>query len=344
MSEPAQVTPEATAAPAEVPAAEPADLDAALIALADEVNAEAPEPEAEPEKEAPAKPEAEADDLFSDAALATPAGAKAARAKLQELRKAANDHYASLKKYERRVDKKQARLEQATQAFVADKRGHDLLLGNVRANLQGLHSGDPEQMILALGALTGQDGVKALEQLNSRLVHKGRVPLDPQVQALLDQQAAQIAELRGHVQSREEQAHVAGLQRQIDSHAQRIGQMITSDESLPHLAGFLRDDPAGTMQFLIGHIEETGGKVAASDLFRQIEAEIAKRVSAAPSGAGGTGSATKKPVPVTAQRTPGKSIGPSTAAAATQREPSEEEALAALAQDPFFLQLLNHTG
>ncbi len=42
-------------------------------------------------------------------------------------------------------------------------------------------------MLTALGALTGMDGLKALEQLNSRLIHKGKPQLDPQVQAKLDE-------------------------------------------------------------------------------------------------------------------------------------------------------------
>jgi hypothetical protein len=262
---------------------------------------------------------------------------KAARSKLQELRQAAQRKHTEMKVFERKLAKKQGKLSEAVERYVSDKRSHDLLLNNVHANLQGLHSGDPEQMIVALGGLTGQDGIAALELLNSRLIHKGKVPLDPQVQAMLDEQAARIEQLQAHVQGREEQQHLAGLTRQIDQHADRIVQMVAADESVPHLAGFMRDDPAGTVRFLIGHIEETGGKVPASTLFRQIEAAIVKRLA---SGGNGAGPVTKKPAPQQAPRSPGQSIGPSTAAAATQREPSEDEALQALASDPFFLSLL----
>jgi hypothetical protein len=337
LTDAAEAPAEAPSAPADAPEAEgaPLDLEAALAALAGEQEGE-PEAEAPPPEDAPAKP-AEAD-LFSEAALATPAGVKAARAKLQELRQAAHKKHTEMKVFERKLGQKEEKLQRSVDKHVTEKQSHALLLNNVRANLQGLHSGDPEQMILALGGLTGQDGIQALEQLNSRLLHKGKVPLDPQVQALLDEQAQRIEQLTAHVRGREEQAHQAGLERQIDSHAQRIVQMVTSDESLPHLSGFMRDDPAGTVRYLIGHIESTGGKVAASDLFRQVEAAIVARLT--PKGGNGAGPVTKKPAPNPALRLPGQSIGPSTAGAATHREPSEDEAIQALATDPFFLQLL----
>lgn len=342
MTEPAAVeaTPEPAAAAPE--AAPEMDLDAALMALA---------AEGMPEGETPAEPEADADaepakkdkpaeaDLFSEEALSTAAGVKAARAKLQELRAAAQKKHREMKVFERRIDQKVSKLRQSVERHVSERRSHELLINNVRANLEGLHSGDPEQMMLALGGLTGQDGVQALEQLNSRLMHRGKVPLDPQVQALLDQQAAQIRQLTEHVQSREEQAYQAGLERQIDAHANQIVQMVASDESLPHLSGFMRDDPVGTVRYLIGHIEQTGGKVAASDLFRQIEAAIVARLT--PRGGNGAGPVTKKPATNPALRLPGQSVGPSTAAAASSgREPTEEEVLQALATDPAFLQLL----
>lgn len=294
--------------------------------------------EAEPEAQ---RAEPEGDEvIFSDEAMATPEGVTKARERVRELRRISHEKYVGLKKYEARVAKRHDKLVASVSKFTTEKRAHDLLINNVRSSLQGLHSDDPDAMLTALGHLTGKDGLRAFEQLASRLVHKGRPPLDPQVQDVIDRQEKQIAELRQSFERRQEQERASHVEGQIRGHRQNIVGMIEGDESLPHLKRLLADDPEHVVDFVVTSITRSNGSVPARQLFQQIEQDLASHFGASPKGEGGAGAARTTPNRGTAQRPPGQSIGPRAAAASTSREPSEEESLRALANDPQFMSSL----
>ncbi len=297
-----------------------------------EASAETPEAETQPE---PGKRGAPDDLIFSDEQLKTPEGIKRAQGRLKELRKAQHEAYLGLKQYERNVGKKTEKLRATVAKFRSEKATHLLLVDNVRSNLQGLHSGDPEQMLTALGNLTGTDGLKAYEQLTSRIVNKGRSPVDPQIQALLDAQAKQIEELKNGFTQREQQAKVQEKARLISAHEQRIGEMIRTSPSTPHLTRVFNDDPERLTKFIVDAITEDNGATPAPMLFANMERELQQHFGAAPPQGNGGGPAPKQPA--TAQRSPGSSIGPSRTAQSTTRMPTEEESLRALANDPEFL-------
>ncbi|HEY5955552.1 MAG TPA: hypothetical protein VIV60_03320 [Polyangiaceae bacterium] len=214
-----------------------------------------------------------------------------------------------------------------------------LLVNNVRANVQALHSSDPESIVTALGNLTGMDGLKAYELITSHIVNRGPSKLDPQVQAVLDAQRQEIEQLKNGLNERAFQEKKQHLENQVGQHEQNIQRHILNDPTLPHLSRIMRDDPQRLTKGIVKIIEETNGSIPARQLFQQMEEEIrAHAGGAAPQGDSG-GPAPKQPAP--AQRSPlGQSIGPRSTAQATQRVPSEEEALKALAESGDFDHLL----
>lgn len=296
--------------------------------------------EAAPDGETPEPGKKGAPDelIFSDEQLKTPEGIRRARDRVKELRKMQHEAYIGLKQHERNVRLKHEKLKHKVATFRSEKATHSLLIDNVRSNLQGLHSGDPETILTALGNLTGTDGLKAYEQLTSRIVNKGRSPLDPQVQAIIDQQQKQIEELKNGFTQREQQELVQQKARQITQHEQRIGEMIRASTSTPHLTRVFNDDPARLTKYIVDAITEDNGATPAPQLFEAMERELQQHFgAAAPQGNGG-GPAQKQPA--TAQRSPGQSVGPSRTAASTARVPSEEESLRALANDTELLSAL----
>ena len=322
-------------------------LDAVFASITDEDLAPAaaePTEEAEPAavegekpaKEAPATPAEQPgldEILFSEESLATKEGVLKGAARLRELRHKQREAYLGLKGYERNVVAKAEKLRSKVASFRSEKQTHELLIQNVRSNLQGLHSGDPEVILTALGNLTGTDGVKAYELLTDRIVNRGAKKLDPQVQALLDQQQRQIEELRADTRRREESANQAQLTQVVEGHKARIGEMVKASTTSPHLTRLFGEDPARLTKAIVDAITEDNGATPAGALFAQMEAELTAHLGPAPQGT--NGGAVKQPQ--RAQRSPGQSVGASTAAATTPREPSEDEALAALAKDEDFL-------
>jgi len=282
--------------------------------------------------------EAPDDLIFSDEQLSTAEGIKRGRARVNELRKMQHQKYLELKGYEKHVRGKAEKLKSRVDAFRSEKQSHDLLLNNVRSNLQGLHSGDPETILTALGNLTGTDGLKAYELLTSRIVHKGRSPLDPQVQALLDAQAKQIEELKNGFAQRVHQEEVQAKERQISAHQQRLGEMIRASTTTPHLTRIFNDDPARLTKFIVDAITETNGAKPAHQLFAEMEQELQQHFGAVPPKGASGGTAPKQPQSVLSS--PGRSVGPSVAAAATQRVPTEAEILRSLANDTELLSSL----
>lgn len=288
-------------------------------------------PETADSKDAAKGREAPDDLIFSDEQLASPEGIKRAKARVGELRKMQHQKYLELKGYERHVGSKAEKLKTKVDAFRSEKQSHDLLLNNVRSNLQGLHSGDPETILTALGNLTGTDGFKAYELLTSRIVNKGRPPLDPQIQAMLDEQKAKIEQLERSTTEREHSAKAQQTQAQINSHLANVQQMIRTSTDTPHLTRIFNDDPETLTQVVFDEIVKSNGAKPARQLFAEMERELQAHFGATtPKGASG-GAAPKQPT--TAQSSPGRSVGPSTAAATTSRVPSAEESLRALAND-----------
>lgn len=320
--------------------------EAAEEAAAEPTEADPSDPEATDEEAEPAEPKPDPmpdDVLFSEKALSTKEGVLKAKGRLLELRKQQHEAYLGLKKYDQRVRKRADKLQHSVGEFKREKQTHQLLIDNVRSSLQATHSNDPELMLQGLGSLYGMDGVKALELLNSRLIHKGRAPLDPQVQAVIDGLRQEVEGLKGGLQDREIAVKKQQLEQRVEQHHQRIGGIITANATqLPHLARVYADDPAGTAKYIADAIfeaAEAGTPLDRDAYFMNLEGQLAKHFGAGPAPQGEGGDPAPKQSPM-AQRSPGQSVGPRTAAASTPRVPSEDEALRALSQDEAFMSSL----
>lgn len=312
------------------------DGSSVLDALAgDQATPEAEKPEAQPDKAQRLDDEV----IFSDAALATKEGVLKAAARAKQLRQLGHQKYLELKAFEKRVAKRNEKLQFSIQKHVTGKQNDMLLVNNVRSNVQALRSSDPETIVNALGNLTGMDGLKAYELITSHIVNRGPSKIDPQIQAVLDAQRQEIEQLKGGLSERAAQEKIQHLDQQINGHERAIQQQILNSTTFPHLARIMRDDPQRLTKGIVKIIEETNGSIPAPQLFAQMEEEIRTHAGAvAPQGDSG-GPAPKQPT--SAPRSPlGQSFGPRSTAPATQRVPSEEEVLKALAESGEFDSLL----
>lgn len=277
------------------------------------------------------------DELLTDEALSTPDGMRKGAARLRETAEQQRKAYLQLKGYEKNVVARRDKLNHKIATFRSEKQTHQLLIDNVRSNLQGLHSNDPEVILTALGNLTGTDGVRAYELLTSRIVNRGEAKLDPQVKARFDAQERELQQLRAERAQEREHAQLAQENAQLQTHYQRIGEMVRGSTTTPHLTRIYNENPKKLTAAIVRAIEEDNGATPAPALFAQMEAELQQHFNAAPPQ--GTNGGTVQQ-PQRAQRSPGQSIGPRTAAAATPREPTEEEALQELSRDPEFMRSL----
>jgi hypothetical protein len=345
----AQVAGTPAAAPAPAPAAEPVSagahgLDAVLGDLSVEETSEIEAPEGEVTEaatettEQPRDKAQKLDDevIFSEEALQTAEGVTKARGRLKELQRKQHEAYIGLKGYEKKVVARAEKLKHNVAQYKTQRANDYLLINNVRSNLQATHSGDPEQILTGLGALTGMDGLKALELLNHRLINRGQSAIDPQIQQVIDGLKGQIEELKGGFTERETQAKIQERTQSLKARQQELGQRIANSASaLPNLSRLYSEDS----QHVINHITEelrelhqSGARLDIQTYLSNLEQQLARHLGAsqAPQGDGG-GPAPKQPVQ--AQRSPGQSVGPRSAAASTPRVPTEEESLRALAND-----------
>lgn len=279
--------------------------------------------------------------IFSDKALETKEGLLKAKARVRELRKLSYEKYLELKKFDGRLTRKDQRVRADTEKLVHEKNQLRLFTNQISADLQALQSKDPDLMISALGRLTNGDGFQELERLNRRLITRQNDPeLDPRIQAMLKSQKDEIDGLKRMLEGDKTQQQKRQLESSLNSHRQNIGQTITSQsQSLPHLARLYADDPGGVTNYIINEITEaaeSGNPVDGRKYFLHLEGQLAKHFGAsqAPKGDGGAETATKTPA-VTAQRSPGRSVGTSSSSSQS-RTPSNEEAQRQLAEDPQF--------
>lgn len=283
------------------------------------------------DKDAPKGREAPDELIFSDEQLQTPEGVKRAKARVTELRKLQHQKYLELKGYERHVGAKAEKFKAKLNGFRQEKQAFDWERNTIRSNLEGLRSSDPDTILNALGSLTNMDGFRAYEMLTSHIVNRGAPKLDPQVQAILDQQARELAELKQATTQRELAQRAQQQQGQIQNHLSNIGQMIRTSTDTPHLTRIFQDDPERLTSVIFDEIVKTNGAKPAKQLFAEMERELQAHFGGVtPQGANG-GTVPKQPT--SAPSSPGRSIGPSTAAVATTRAPTEQEVLRQLAND-----------
>lgn len=218
-AEPGQGEAEPESAPAEPPAA-PAEE-----AKPDEKPAEEEKPKGEP-------------DPFSEEALKTPEGVKAARAKLDEMRASAEARQRKLDKADIKFkarDREWATKRDEEQARLATDRATARALS---AQLGLLKTGSATQILEVLGTLTGKPGRKIWEEMAQAALRDGKAPPDS---PLIDELRKEIAELKEQVTGKAKTDTTAKQQEQARFVAQRKSEIVgaASDATkYPELAAY----------------------------------------------------------------------------------------------------------
>lgn len=306
-----------TAAPATTEAPSPAtgaptfvdDVEAAaerIAAAAEEQESEPgaegegdgePKTEEQPTDEKPKAELAAADEaLFSDKALATAAGVKAAAARVRELRAETTAAAAKLEKRQGRIDHDFRVLKNREATFRETKERHLAWHARERetARLLGGHvnmlmRGEPAQVVESLAFLTGRDGLKMYEAIVQNAAGLRQAP-DPQVEALqrrLDSALAQIEERERALTERAETEH---KQQTVERRKAELLEASQDAAKYPTLAELAALRPREVVNELVSMKREykkaTGTALTDEQAMVQLEKQLALLVKQQGGGAG----------------------------------------------------------
>ena len=291
---------------------------------------------AEPASEASEKPAADAvkpqdpaarraafEALFTEEALATPEGVKAAATALRERQVKHHDTYRRTVQRERSAKEATAQAKQAEATYTRFN-------GQLQGTLQLLQQGTPEQALHALGVLRGKAGIDAYEELTSTVIgiKKNPAPADsPKLQALENELRA----LKGGIESAQVKAENDQWRGQVAAAAAHVGA-----EGKPAYQGIAHFVKAGhvTLADVVRAVEEDfvqNGVAPQASIDKLNKIWMTHVPAETPAAKNGVAKLTGK--------LPGRAARPA-AAAAGSRELSEEERMAELAADPSFLSSL----
>jgi hypothetical protein len=287
-------------------------------------------------------------DPFSDEALATPDGIKAARVVIDEARESKRKQDRKYLKLESREQKFNHRIEQIT----ARERAVEAKQHQIDASLRAIFSGTGDTVLNGLQQLAGRDPVKLVEELNRAVL--GR----PAPNAATDALQQRIAQLEHSIVQERQQAQAqlqaAQHRQKIDEAKQQFVQMASGDPNQwPLLAGYAaenKQEVADAAENILDAADQRGEVMTWADACDQLENQLKKfqltssggqSPAAAPAAKPGVGRVPNANVPGSAQRSPAQSLtARQVASGGSQREMSEEEHLAALAEDPDIERLL----
>lgn len=250
-----------------------------------------PEPKTEPEAKPPgeAKPAADlgADEaLFSDKALGTAQGVKAAAARVRELRATVQQGLQKVEKEQRKVDRDFLVLKKREKSFTqtkaehlewhAGQRSEARMLGG---HVQALRTGTPGQVLESLGFLMGKDGRTAFEEL----VQGGaamRKQANPEVEAV----RAELAEIRAERQRERDGARLAAeRQHKVETVQRREGEVLALAKdagTYPTLAQYVAERPNEVLDEVVAlkdaHRRTYGVPLADADAILQLDQSLAR--------------------------------------------------------------------
>jgi hypothetical protein len=296
-------------------------------------------------------PAAAEEDIFSDAALATPEGIGKARTRLQE------DQQKHFRKA-RELDGRDIRLKNKEQKLAHDKqewvrnKGQDVaFIQDVRNTVNLIKTGTAAQRVEALGRLTGLPGQKAYEELSFGIIHDGKKqPLSPEMAAMQQQIEGLHGVIEKLIAQQQGERTATEQQQQRAFIAEQQTKLITAGKDAakyPNLAHFIgsgreREVSAYLTEMKIEHHEQTGTLLDDGEALGRIERELTQALGARAAKPTSSGPPSK-PGGHQAQRTPGhKAIPPSLAARSggAVRELTHDERLDELSRDSEFLALL----
>ncbi len=311
----------ATPAPAPAPAEAPAVdiVEQAFDRIAAEVEAEearapqtepAPPPEGEEQAEAteaqaeaekPAEQTAEqleaADEaLFSEAALKTPAGIKAAADRMRALRAEQKQAANALAKQRKETDhdfrvlrQKQATFKKTKEEHLAWHRNEQSTARLLGQHVSVLRSGSPAQVIESLGFLTGRDGLGFYEELVKNAAGLRQAP-NQEVEAVRRDYEQRFAALEQRLQDQQVSAQVEERRAQVAALEAQVVERASDATQYPALAHFIansrREVIAELKDMRKAYRAETGEALPMAQAMLELNAKLAPYL---PAGGGGAG-------------------------------------------------------
>lgn len=266
--------------------------------------------------------------LFSDEALASPEGVKAARDALRAREVKHSDNYQRTVKREQEAKSTVAQARQAAQNYTS-------LNGQLQSLLTTVREGTPEQALHAIGMLRGKAGIDAYEELTSTVIglKKNPPPADsPKLIAL-------EAELRNMKQAQADHATQADNARWAQGVAQQAAAMTAEGAPVNPGIAFMIKAGNTTLRAIVDAVAEekiayhqrTGQVLPDANIIAQLEKIWRPLVpNAAPPATG---------VARLTGRMPGQGTT-RTGSAPGSRELTEAERDAEIANDPGFLRQL----
>jgi hypothetical protein len=313
-----------------------------------EARAEEPEEEDAPKTtDHPALPEAVKkpgawrvnEELFSDKALASPEGVKAARDHLREGKRELHGMWLN-------TSQRKERFERVKGAVLEEKRLYTALNNQIAADVQALFTGDANTVVGTLGRIARRDPVKLLEELNLNIASNGKPrEASPEVRAL----QSRLDQLVNHLQTRDQQAQTQQQARFVEHRAQQMVQQVAqAPEHYPRLAQLASGNPQATAEAIkeakFAYFQQHQVPLDDAQTYATIEAELESLgFQATPrNGAGGQApSVSQSANPARVAHRPPISPSPSQSTQiAHVREMTDDERVAELAADPRELEKL----
>lgn len=341
--------------------AEPADADvmaavaAAIAAQPDPTPEQAPEAPSEPEPAAEPEPapEAPSSDLYSDAALKTPEGIKAAAADLKRREREAIERQKKLDKGDIKFKKRDKEWERKRDEEVAKLAEDRATARALRAHLGLLRTGSATQILETLGLLTGKSGRKVWEEMGQAALRDGRAPAESPI---VEELRAELAGLKEALAGKAKADENAAAEREKSFVRQRKGEIIqaASDATkYPEIAAYAakgrgKEILSYVMDLKRASVTDSDGEqipgatpLDDASCLAKIEAEIraikGRPTDGAPNGPGTVQGTGQSPGESQSRSTP-QSLSPSnTRTRSVPREMTEQERLDELRRNPDYI-------
>lgn len=270
-------------------------------------DAGAKKPDAKPKAEPKAKTkelakkataELSSDDIFTDAALATPEGVKRAREVALAAKGALETRHQRLDSMDIRLKTKEKALGER-ETKVEATHNHLATLGQAfardMATLRGHRTSSPVEIMATLDRMAGgpgdaRAGVELLEAIQIAVGRDGKAPektraeleWERKFQALEQKDQAREARLR----AMQEQHQISELEQQVAQDELRLGALANNPENFPGIAGFIEQggtDVAGVGKWVADALEDArarGEVLDIAEVLGTLESKLAKFASA----------------------------------------------------------------
>lgn len=292
---------------------------------------------------AEAAPKVDESALFSDTALSTKDGVKAAADYLKTKQK-------DIQTRELVVSKRTSKLRAKVQAFGAEKeqvkKERDQVATFARqlqTDVTALQRGSAKEILGTIGRLTGKDPTEVYREISILMASNGKTngKADPEVEAV----KAELAELKRAKQEEAERAQMAAQEQAIEAAKDRLFSAASAPEKFPMIARFVADEVGGkaeVREYLADWVIERYTATGQRPTDEEAAQELERKLLAVIQPAGTTGAPAAKSDQGQAPKQPSAKPNATAATKApAQRKPTGAKmSVEELANDPSFMSAL----